>query len=123
LSRRPRKPPDATSQLADSGQARCRVPAGGGGGLNEQYAFVFDLADELPDEQVSQLQDVLDTTQKAADDLGIANFPLLPTPTDGVTETPKEAPTPTDTPTPPEETAAPTEAPSPTPTAPAQTDG
>ena len=115
---------DVTSQLADSGQppdaeSRQKVEEA----LNEQYAFVFDLADELPEEQVSQAQDVLITTQKAADDLGIANFPSPPTPGGGATETPKEPPTPTDTPTPPEETAAPTEAPSPTPTAPAQTGG
>ncbi|HET9476585.1 MAG TPA: hypothetical protein VFP63_03770 [Dehalococcoidia bacterium] len=114
---------DATSQLAGAGQPpdddRQEVEEA----LNEQYAFIFDLADELPEEQVSQAQDVLITTQKAADDLGITNFPSPPSPTDGATETPKEPPTPTDTPTPPAETAAPTEVPTPTQTAPPQTEG
>ena len=117
---------DATSQLADSGQppddeSRLAVEDA----LNEQYAFIFDLADEVPVNQVSQVRDVLITTQRAADDLGITNFPSLPTPlsTDQPTETPVDTGTPTDTPTPPEETPGPTEVPSPTLTAPPQIAG
>jgi hypothetical protein len=93
--------------------------------LSEQYVFVGDLVDEVPVEQVPQVQDVLSTTTKAANDLGIDIPTSAPSPvaTGQPTPTPAQTPTPTDTPVPTApmtETPVPTEAPTPTPTPPLQ---
>lgn len=118
----------ATSELGGSGQppddeSRQAVEDA----LNDQYAFVIDIADDLPPEQGQQLQDVLATTQKAANDLGIAIVTTatpaasdepVPTPTPVATTPAATSPSPTDSAT---QSSAPTQSPQPTPTPPVST--
>ncbi len=116
----------ATSELGGSGQppdneSRQAVEEA----LNDQYAFVIDIADDLPPEQVQQLQDVIATTQKAANDLGIAivkppatpvsSDEPVPTPTPVGTPVATTTPSPTDSAT---QTSGPTQSPQPTATPP-----
>ena len=116
----------AASQLAESGQppdAESRQAVEDA--LNDQYAFMIDVADDVPPELAPPVQDVLSSTKKAADDLGVAIFTAQPTPTP--TEPPPTTETPgvtvTDTPVPSvpaTETPAQTEEPTPTSTPPLQ---